>query len=133
MEDETGCAKPPQRRFLKNSGTDENDAARAAEILPAMKTKLLTLICLVAITFCTVTPTAVADESSGSLEVLADILLVRPGCFIATIFGSVAFVVALPVAALSRSVNSTANTLVVIPAKATFTRPVGDLDSLMEY
>lgn len=98
-----------------------------------MKTKFLTLVCLVAITFCTVTPTAVADESSSSLEVIADVLVVRPGCFIATICGSVLFVVALPVAAISRSINSTANTLVVIPAKATFTRPVGDLDSLMEY
>ena len=97
-----------------------------------MKTKFLTLMCLLAVTFCTATPSVASDEN-GSMEVIADIFIVRPGCFIATIFGSAAFVVALPVAALSKSVHSTAHTLVVIPAKATFSRPVGDLDSLMDY
>src|SRR5271169_7247760 len=97
-----------------------------------MKTKLVTLTCLLGILFCSVAP-SVADEGNTSLEVIADVFIVRPGCFLATICGSALFVVALPVAALSKSVHSTAHTLVVIPARATFSRPVGDLDSLMEY
>ncbi len=102
--------------------------------MQAMKTKLLTVICLLGIIFGSVTPTRADDGGTySSLDVLADVLIVRPGCFIATVFGSVAFVVALPVAALSKSVHSTAHTLVVVPAKATFSRPVGDMDSLMEY
>jgi hypothetical protein len=40
------------------------------------------------------------------------------------------FVVALPFAAASGSVKETADTLVVAPAKATFTRPLGDFTTL---
>ncbi len=97
-----------------------------------MKKKLMTLACVLAISLGSVTP-SVASESYGSLEVIADIFLVRPGCFVATILGSAAFVVALPVAAISHSIPSTAHTLVVIPAKATFSRPVGDMSDLMDY
>jgi hypothetical protein len=42
--------------------------------------------------------------------------------------GSALFVVCLPFAALSKSVKSTAHALVVAPAQATFTRPLGDFD-----
>lgn len=97
-----------------------------------MKTKLLILVCVLAVSLGSVTP-CVASSDSGPLEVVADVLVVRPGCLVATVVGSAFFVVALPVAAISRSVPQTANTLVVQPAKATFTRPVGDMDSLMDY
>jgi hypothetical protein len=92
----------------------------------------MTLACVLAISLGSITPSVAADEYN-SLNVIADIFIVRPGCFVATILGSAAFVVALPVAAISRSVPSTAHTLVVIPAKATFSRPVGDMDDLMDY
>jgi len=97
-----------------------------------MKNKFVILAFILAISLGSVTPTR-ADDDTGSLEVIADVLLVRPGCFLATIAGSALFVVALPVAAISKSVHKTARILVVAPAKATFTRPVGDLDSLMDY
>jgi hypothetical protein len=74
-----------------------------------------------------------AASDNGPLEVIADIAIVRPGCLIATIFGSAFFVIALPIAAISRSIPKVADTLVVGPAKATFTRPVGDLDALTDY
>jgi len=79
-----------------------------------------------------VTP-CVASTDSGPLEVVADVFIVRPGCFLATAIGSVVFVVALPAAAISRSIPKTADTLVVQPAKATFTRPVGDMSALSDY
>jgi len=92
----------------------------------------MTLVCVLVISLGSVTP-SVASEDSGALEAVADVLVVRPGCFVATVVGSVFFVVALPAAAISKSIHKTANVLVIQPAKATFTRPVGDLDSLMEY
>jgi hypothetical protein len=58
------------------------------------------------------------------------VILVRPGCFVATAIGTAFFIVALPVAAVSGSVKQTADTLVVAPAQATFTRPLGDYTSL---
>jgi hypothetical protein len=62
--------------------------------------------------------------------IVADVVLARPGCFAATVVGSVFFVVALPFAALSKSVGKTANSLVVKPAKATFTRPLGEFGDM---
>jgi hypothetical protein len=97
-----------------------------------MKTKILTLACVLAIGFGSVN-TSMASSDTGPLEVVADVLIVRPGCFVATVLGSAVFVVALPFAAISRSVPQTADTLVVQPAKATFSRPVGDMSSLMDY
>ncbi len=76
-----------------------------------------------------VTPARAADVDD-SVAVAADVLVVRPVCLVATVIGSVLFVVALPVAATSKSIKQTARTLVVKPAKATFTRPVGDMDAL---
>lgn len=43
------------------------------------------------------------------------------------------FVVSLPWAATSKSIRRSAHALVFRPAQATFTRPLGDLDSLPEY
>jgi len=46
------------------------------------------------------------------------------------LIGSAFFIIALPIAAMSHSVKKTADTLVVAPAQATFTRPIGDFSSL---
>jgi hypothetical protein len=67
------------------------------------------------------------------MKIVADVLLVRPGCFVATVIGSAVFVASLPIAAISRSVRRTAHIMVVKPARATFTRPLGDLDTLQDY
>jgi hypothetical protein len=66
------------------------------------------------------------------MEVAADALVVRPACLVATVVGSAVFVVALPWAAISKTVKKTANALVAKPANATFTRPLGDMDALKE-
>jgi hypothetical protein len=92
-----------------------------------MKTKLLTALCALTL-LSSVTPGVAAEDKS--LNALADVALVRPGCFVATIGGTALFVVALPFAAMSKSVKKTAHTLITNPAKATFTRPVGDFSSL---
>jgi hypothetical protein len=99
--------------------------------LKEMRAKLLTAVCVLAVTICTVTPSPGAD-SSGPLTAAADAIVVRPVCLAATVVGSVLFVVALPWAAASKSVKKTANTLVVKPAQATFTRPLGDVDALKD-
>ena len=93
-----------------------------------MKTKILTAICALAL-LSTAAPASAQDKS---LDVIADVGLVRPSCFIVTVAGSALFVAILPIAAVSKSVKKTANTLVVNPGKATFTRPVGDFSSLEE-
>jgi hypothetical protein len=92
-----------------------------------MKTKLIIVLCALAVLSST-TPASAAEDKS--LNALADVAFVRPGCFVATIGGTALFVVAFPFAAMSKSVKKTAKTLIGNPAKATFTRPVGDFSSL---
>jgi hypothetical protein len=91
-----------------------------------MKTKLL--FCLLALSL--VCPASTFAYEDKSMEVVADVVAVRPGCFVATMVGSVLFVLALPFAATSKSVKKTAHVLVVTPAHATFNRPIGDFESL---
>jgi hypothetical protein len=91
-----------------------------------MKTKLLSAILIAAICTLCATPASAVDD----LDMVGDIIVVRPACFVATIIGSAIFVISLPIAASSRSVRKSAHTFVVRPARATFTRPLGDLEDL---
>lgn len=63
---------------------------------------------------------------------VADAIVVRPVCLAATVVGSAFFVVALPFSAMSKSVKRTGQVLVAKPARATFTRPLGDMQALHE-
>ena len=96
-----------------------------------MKAKLVTTICVLAIGIGSVASSS-ASENSGPLTVATDAVVIRPACLVATVLGSAVFVVALPWAAISKSVKKTADTLVVKPANATFTRPLGDMGALVE-
>ncbi len=96
-----------------------------------MKRKLISLLCLGAI-FTTSIPSARADTGDPEFTVLADVAVVRPLCLAATAVGSALFVISLPISSLTRSVRKTARTLVVRPARATFTRPIGDMEALRE-
>ena len=71
-----------------------------------------------------------AIEDGSPEAIVVDTVIARPSCFVATVIGSAFFVLSLPFAALSGSVAKTADALVVKPAKATFTRPLGDYSSL---
>jgi hypothetical protein len=90
-----------------------------------LKKGVIALICVALLVAST--PRSLASTSDpGSVAV--DVLLVRPFCFLGTICGSAIFVLSLPIAVPSRSVCSAAHALVVVPAHATFTRPLGALD-----
>jgi hypothetical protein len=58
--------------------------------------------------------------------VIGDLVVARPLGLVATVAGSAVFVVSLPFALTSGSVNKTANTLVGAPFRFTFERPLGD-------
>ena len=91
-----------------------------------MKMKCVSLICALSL----LATLAQANDKPGPLAVTGDLLVIRPLCLAVTIFGAAVFVVALPVAAISKSVKPTADALVVKPAHATFTRQLGDLEAL---
>jgi hypothetical protein len=95
-----------------------------------MKKTSRSLICAVGLALAA-TPAMAGTNDPGSIA--ADIILVRPACLLATIVGSALFVIGLPVAATSRSVDSAAHALIVQPAAATFTRRLGDMESLSDW
>ncbi|MGE3538398.1 MAG: multidrug transporter [Candidatus Tectimicrobiota bacterium] len=68
-----------------------------------------------------------ADPSVEAM--LADGLLLRPAGVVATILGSLAFVVTLPFTVPTKSVHKAAQKMVVDPARYTFVRPFGHIDS----
>lgn len=94
-----------------------------------MKTRFLIAGFVLAFSLFSVTSTRAQDE----VAVVTDALIARPACLVATAVGSVIFVVALPVAATSGSIDSTADVLVKRPAWATFKRPLGDFSFASDY
>jgi hypothetical protein len=72
-------------------------------------------------------------QEDGSTEVIAaDILLVRPLCLAATMIGTELFVVSRPISITTKSTDQTAYKLVSEPARATFTRHLGDMSILAD-
>ena len=70
------------------------------------------------------------DDRTNFEAIAADVVIARPLWLVATAAGTALFIVTLPVAAMSKSVNRTARTLVAKPAQATFTRPLGDFSTV---
>ncbi len=90
-----------------------------------MKRRIVSLVCA-GVVGLTIAMPASAGTRPGAGAVAVDALLVRPVGLVATLAGSVLFVVSLPLATSSSSVHSTADALVSAPAWVTFKRPLGD-------
>ena len=93
--------------------------------------RLTAATCILALVLSTITP-ALADGADPT-NVVVDVMVARPISLIATVAGSVLFVVSLPIAAASHSVDTTSETLVVGPARDLMKRPVGDLADWFSY
>lgn len=92
-------------------------------------TAILVIVTMIGMTFAGAAGAAVIgeDKQVTAGKMAADALLVRPLGFVATVLGSVLFVVSLPFSALGGNVGEVGQRLVVDPALFTFKRPVGDL------
>jgi hypothetical protein len=88
---------------------------------------LLTVLTLVLIPFGTTAPAQDQSKEKGpkAISIAADLTFARPVGFIATVAGSVLFILALPFSAMGGNTGETARKLVVEPAKYTFSRPLG--------
>ncbi len=97
-----------------------------------MKPKAFTTaLCVLALLVST-TP-GLASGDADPTSVVVDVAVARPVTFVMTLVGSVLFVVSLPVALTSGSVDKAAHTLVVAPARDTFKRPLGDFSEFLDY
>jgi len=63
-----------------------------------------------------------------AMEIVPDVLLVRPVGLASIVVGSVIFVISLPVAIPTGSVGNVGRRLVADTVEYTFVRPVGDFD-----
>ena len=88
-----------------------------------MKKVIVVLIALCMMLSSSVAFGAYDDE----LDVIGDALLLRPFGLAALVVGSVAYVVTLPIAAITKSVDTTTDVMVRKPYEYTFKRPIGDL------
>ena len=88
--------------------------------------------CILILLLSTTTP-AFASGAADPTAVVVDVVVTRPVSFAVTAVGTVLFVVSLPFAAASHSVNTTSEALVAGPARDLFTRPVGDLEDWLSY
>ncbi len=89
--------------------------------------KKMIIVALIVVTLISSSVPALANDGAyvaGAMVV--DVFIGRPMGIVATVLGTAVFIVALPFAALSGSVEPVARTLVADPFKFTFARPVGD-------
>jgi hypothetical protein len=89
--------------------------------------KKIVIAVLIGVTLITTSVPALADGGPDvAAAMIADVIIARPAGIVAIVLGTAAFIVALPFAAISGSVEPVARTLVADPFQFTFTRPVGD-------
>jgi len=65
-------------------------------------------------------------ESGDDAAIIFDLVILRPAGLVATVGGSVIFIVALPFSLITGSVGKTFNALVASPAEYTFYRTMGN-------
>lgn len=69
-----------------------------------------------------------ADKPNSPEAMTVDLVLVRPLGLVATLAGSLIFVVSWPISALAGNSDEALNSLVKAPAAYTFKRPLGEFD-----
>ena len=84
----------------------------------------------IVVTLISTTVPALAQDAGRAPEMIVDVLIARPVGLASIVIGTAAFILALPFAIMSDSVEPVTRTLVKAPVKFTFTRPVGDFSSL---
>jgi hypothetical protein len=87
--------------------------------------KILALV--IAVTFLLASVSAFAGTENDA-AVTGDIIFARPLGLIGIVAGAGLFVISLPFAVITHSVDKTSKTLIENPVEYTFSRPVGDFD-----
>ena len=87
--------------------------------------KILVLIIVLSLVLVSVPAFAETDEAPA---IIGDVLVARPLGLVGLVAGTGLFVISLPFAAITGSIDKTSQALVVKPAEFTFSRPVGNFD-----
>ena len=95
-----------------------------------MKAGIVPLLLALLLLFTSARPAVADDIDYTPAAVGADALVVRPACFVVTVLGVGLFIVTLPIAAISRSVDKSAHALIGVPGYQTFGRKLGNLSGM---
>lgn len=68
------------------------------------------------------------EDQNSPMAMTIDLIILRPLGLVATLAGTLIFIVSSPFAALGGNTEEAWNSLVVTPAEYTFKRPLGDTD-----
>jgi hypothetical protein len=73
------------------------------------------------------------DRDTAAVDILSDILITRTMGLVGLIGGTAVFLVTLPVAAVTQSIDRTSQVFVKDPFEYTFKRKLGDLEEDKNY
>jgi hypothetical protein len=105
--------------------------------MPSYKKTLLSCLLLMALIVSPLSTFAANDSEAQQhshkkpadpAAMCIDLVVVRPLALVATVVGSVFYIVSLPFSALGDNTHDAWESLVVSPATYTFTRPLGEFD-----
>lgn len=68
------------------------------------------------------------DRDTAAADIVIDVLITRPVGFVGLVTGTAAFILTLPVAIATESVDRTRFAFIETPYDYTFHRPLGDVD-----
>ncbi len=85
-------------------------------------------IVLVTLLFVLTSTAAFAASDNDGIAVIADFLILRPIGLATVVGGTGMFILTLPLAVITGSVDKTADALIVEPVEFTFVRDLGDND-----
>ncbi|HEY5915122.1 MAG TPA: hypothetical protein VJA21_31400 [Verrucomicrobiae bacterium] len=98
-----------------------------------MKTRVASIACALAIGGMGLSSSGAETPPPPHPVVQAvDAVVVRPISFASVVVGGALFTLSLPVTAITKKVKPTAKALILRPAKATFKRPLGDMDAMAD-
>lgn len=98
-------------------------------MLNFIKSRALTVLVVAALGATSVPAFADPSEYPNDFAMAGDLLVARPLGLVWTVAGSAIFVVSLPFTAIAGNIKGAADTLVVGPAKETFVRCLGCINS----
>jgi hypothetical protein len=75
----------------------------------------------------------IQDPDSSATLIVTDLVIVRPTSFATMLVGCVGFVAILPFTLIGGNVGTAGQKLVANPARATFGRPLGDMDPISRW
>ena len=102
-----------------------NEGVLMSGLVRILRAKLLTAVIMLAVSLPGVSMAESMTARPSGMEMIADVVLVRPLMIVGTVLGAGIFIVSLPFSALGGNTVEAADTLVATPFHSAFMRCLG--------